>query len=554
MPGQADGTFLRDAFECCPVAMAAIGLDGCIRGGNAAWAAAVGADVDGLAGVDATSIVHPDDLEAAIEAGMGRVDGKTVDGPPAPVRVRSGDGSLRWMQFDARLVDGETDDPYVLATMIDVSGQVEAEAALRRSAAWLETLVAHQSDIVTVVGSDGILRYISPNTERILGLCADELVGTSGADNVHPEDLPRLMDAFVTQLGSGSDALPVEYRQRSADGSWVWLEATVRALPAELGIDGVVVNSRDVRERRRIADVERTASERFRTAFASSPLGIGFAALDGRLMWVNHALSEIVGIAEPDLLTMHFQDFSTEQELAEELAETRRLLKGEIMSFRREKRYEHPDGRTVWAMLHASLVRDRDGAPYQLLGQLEDVTERKQLELALTHDASHDSLTGLLNRSALRRELELMWAVRIAERPMAVLFGDLDGFKDVNDTLGHDAGDEVLVHVAQRLERAVRGTDVVGRWGGDEFVILCPSLGGAADAQALADRVRRAVDVPFRITAGEVQVGIGIGVALDRGQPRPDLLVKDADAAAYRAKAQGRSSVEIASSHGSVSA
>jgi len=544
--GGTDATFLRRAFECCPVAMVAIGLDGRIRCSNGAYAAAVGVDPDRLPGTDATSFVHPDDLDVAIAASIDRLDGKTADGAPAPIRVQSQDGSLHWMQFDARLVDGDTDEPYVLATMIDVSGQVEAEAALRRSAAWLETLVAHQSDIVTVVGADGVIRYISPNSERILGLRADELVGTSGPDNIHPEDLPRLMDSFLEQLSSGSEALPVEYRQRSADGSWVWLEATVRALPEELGIDGVVVNARDVRERRRVADAERAATERFRTAFTSSPLGIGFAALDGQLVWVNPALSQIVGIPETELVTMHFQDFSTEEELAHELAETRRLLKGEISSFRSEKRYEHPDGRTVWAMLHASLVRDRDGAPYQLLGQLEDVTERKQLELALTHDASHDSLTGLLNRSALRRELDLMWAVRVADRPMALLFGDLDGFKRVNDTLGHDAGDEVLVHVAERMQRVVRATDIVGRWGGDEFVILCPSLGGPSDAQLLADRVRRAVDAPFRISAGEAQVGISLGVALDSGQARPELLVKDADAAAYRAKAQGRSSVEIA--------
>ena len=183
-----------------------------------------------------------------------------------------------------------------------------------------------------------------------------------------------------------------------------------------------------------------------------------------------------------------------------------------------------------------SLVRDADGAPAQLLGQLEDVTERKRRELSLTHDAVHDPLTGLLNRAGLRDHVDAAWAVRRADAPLAVLFGDLDGFKNVNDTLGHDAGDEVLVHVAQRLLGAVRAGDVVARWGGDEFVILCPSVADEDDAARVADRIRAALEVPFRIGPGEARIGISIGLALDAGQPLPDLVIKDADAAAYRTK------------------
>ena len=123
---------------------------------------------------------------------------------------------------------------------------------------------------------------------------------------------------------------------------------------------------------------------------------------------------------------------------------------------------------------------------------------------------------------------------------MAVLFGDLDGFKGVNDTLGHDAGDEVLVHVAQRLSTAVRDGDVVARWGGDEFVILCPSVAAVEDATSIAERIHTALKTPFRLGQGLAEIGISIGVAVDTGQPLPDLLIKDADAAAYRAKTHGR--------------
>jgi diguanylate cyclase (GGDEF)-like protein len=126
------------------------------------------------------------------------------------------------------------------------------------------------------------------------------------------------------------------------------------------------------------------------------------------------------------------------------------------------------------------------------------------------------------------------------------LFGDLDGFKLVNDTLGHDAGDEVLVRVAERLRSAVRAEDIVARWGGDEFVVLCPSVTNVAHATAVADRIRVALEQPFQLGQGPAHIGISIGIALDDGQPLPDLVVKDADAAAYRAKVTGRNRIVVA--------
>jgi diguanylate cyclase (GGDEF)-like protein/PAS domain S-box-containing protein len=538
--------FLRTAFTRVPAAIAAIGLDGRLLSCNPAFAEIVGLDIDALIGMDAIAFVHPDDVERAVSASVDRmVVGRTVETRPPPIRMLHAAGHEVWVRFDSMRVD-DADEPYVIATMTDVSVEIEAEEARHRAEIWTRALLEHQSDIVTVVGFDGIVHYISPNCARLLGFDADDLIGTSGLANIHPDDADGLVTGLMRQLEDGGDPRPFEYRQRRHDGSWLWLEATGRALPAEFGVEAVVVNARDITERRRADAAEREAERSFRNAFATSPLGIGFADLDGRITWVNDALAEIVGLPGPQLLQMWFRDFSGGDEPSVESAEARRLLRGEIDSFRVERRYEHPDGRTVWALLHVSLVRDSHGAPTQLLGQVEDITDRKQLEMSLTHDALHDPLTGLLNRAGLRDRVDVAWESRRSDAPIAVLFGDLDGFKVVNDTLGHDAGDEVLVRVAQRMGDAVRTGDVVARWGGDEFVILCPSVESVEDATRIAGRIRTALEAPFRIGPGSATVGISIGVALDTGQPLPDLLVKDADAAALRAKVAGRNCVVVA--------
>ena len=535
-------------FWRAPAAIAAIGFDGKVLACNGAYGEILGVDPRDLVGTDSGEFVCPAEVAQVVAESVVRIEtGRTTETRPKPIQLVRRDGTTVWVQFDSALVEDGPGDPYVLATMTDVSVQVESQESLDRSDSWFRTLLQHQSDIVTVIGFDGIVHYISPNCERLLGFRAEELIGTSGFENIHPDDIDALAEGMSAQLNAGIDARPIEYRQRCRDGTWLWLEATGRELPGELGFEAVIVNARDVSERRRADAAAREAEHRFRSAFATSPLGIAFADLDGRLTWVNRALADTLGEPESKLLEMRLVDFSNGRDLTQEVHDMRRLLQGEIESFTSEQRYEHPQGKTVWARLHFSLVRDANGAPAQLLGQLEDITDRKQREMILTHDALHDPLTGLLNRAGLRVQVDLAWTDRTIDAPMAILFGDLDGFKHVNDTLGHDAGDEVLVHVAQRLRTAVRAGDVVTRWGGDEFVILCPAIESAADAMRIADRMRRALEAPFRVGPGVAEIGISIGVALDTGQPLPDLLIKDADAAAYQAKSMGRNQVVVAS-------
>lgn len=195
------------------------------------------------------------------------------------------------------------------------------------------------------------------------------------------------------------------------------------------------------------------------------------------------------------------------------------------------------DGAWRWLELRTSNHFD-DPLIAGLITGYRDLTERMELQSRLAHAASHDSLTGLPNRALLldRLTVALARAAR-RNRPVALVFCDLDGFKAVNDFLGHDAGDELLTNVASRMRAAVRPSDTVARMGGDEFVVLCEELESEQDAVVIADRVATAAAGPFDIRGARVSASVSTGIAFSGpGHNQPEVLLRAADAAMYRTK------------------
>jgi diguanylate cyclase (GGDEF)-like protein len=200
----------------------------------------------------------------------------------------------------------------------------------------------------------------------------------------------------------------------------------------------------------------------------------------------------------------------------------------------------------MWARVTITPVCDVERKPLYFIGHVEDVTERKQIEQRMSHDATHDALTGLPLRTLLLDHLELALAgARRHTTSVAVLFIDLDRFKRVNDSLGHAAGDELLTEVARRLRSAVRDIDTPGRFGGDEFVVVCPDLSEVRDVVAIAERVRQLLEEPFDVRGVQVFVGASIGIAVADSGTDAATLLGQADTAAYRAKDRGRNRYEI---------
>jgi diguanylate cyclase (GGDEF)-like protein/PAS domain S-box-containing protein len=299
-------------------------------------------------------------------------------------------------------------------------------------------------------------------------------------------------------------------------------------------IAGVLCVARDVTAERRAERAQREAEERFRAAFDRAPIGMAIVGLDGRFAEVNDALAQILGRPRSDIERTPPGELLDPADRARAAAEIIPILRGECDAYAGEFRLLHGQGNVVWANVHVAVVRDGDGRPRHLLGQLQDITERKRYEERLRHLADHDPLTGLLNRRSFERALERhVTSIRRYGAAGALLVIDLDGFKHVNDTLGHAAGDELLVSCAQALRGRLRGSDVLSRLGGDEFAVLLPR-GGEEDAVATADALVSEIRNHTRVTAS-----IGVATFGDVVATADDVLVH-ADRAMYEAKAAGR--------------
>jgi diguanylate cyclase (GGDEF)-like protein/PAS domain S-box-containing protein len=313
--------------------------------------------------------------------------------------------------------------------------------------------------------------------------------------------------------------------------------ARKRTLDEQEAIRQAVLDARDA-----VEQALRTSEARFRAIFAEAAIGIGIADTHGRILEVNASMRRILGRPTEELRRMVVQDMMHADDSGPMWRRYEELVRGDRDQYRLEKQFTRPDGGRVWTELIVSLVRGEDGLPLYQVVMMEDVTERKLLQERLRHQAMHDPLTGLPNRALFLERLgAAMHSVQPDER-IALCYMDLDGFKVINDSLGHHVGDELLMAVAERLDRSVRGEDrLVARMGGDEFVILIQDSVDTDQAISVADQVLEALVEPIRIGGHELSVSASIGIVERpvRGQTAAELM-RDADVTLYWAKAEGK--------------
>ena len=329
-------------------------------------------------------------------------------------------------------------------------------------------------------------------------------------------------------------------------------ERLLRAVRAGLERRHLVLENQSLLTRLQLANanLEARVEERtgqFRDLLEAAPDAMVIVAEDGTIVLVNR---------QAELLFR----WSRHQMIGQPVE---RLLPGQLREAHRAHREAYrdkPEVRAMGAKIDLMALR-ADGsqfpveislAPVQTEGgvlvsaAIRDITERKQAEAALAHQALHDALTGLPNRLLLLDRLgQALASARRTGQGVAVLFLDVDRFKLINDSRGHAAGDELITRVARRLDETVRPSDTVARFGGDEFVIVCQDAGSVSEALRLAERVSDALRSPFRIAGEDVFLTASVGIALSDGDEPPEALLRDADAAMYRAKEQGRARCEF---------
>jgi diguanylate cyclase (GGDEF)-like protein/PAS domain S-box-containing protein len=279
-------------------------------------------------------------------------------------------------------------------------------------------------------------------------------------------------------------------------------------------------------------------------AFEMAPLGMALFDTEGRYVRVNDALCRLLDRDPAELLGRRDQEFTHPDDRQSDVDAAWRILNGELDTWQTEKRFVTGGGAVVWAIANLAFVRDSDGRPLSWLGQFQDITERKQREDVLGHLAVHDELTSIANRRGLIQELSARLAhARRYDEPGAVLVLDLDGFKQINDRAGHQAGDAVLVRTARALRDRLRVTDFIARLGGDEFAVILPHV-QAETAKTVAKDLLRVI--------GELEsadLGASCGIVLyDGATVDVDVILADADRAMYTAKSQGGNCVWVTAS------
>jgi diguanylate cyclase (GGDEF)-like protein/PAS domain S-box-containing protein len=433
---------------------------------------------------------------------------------------------------------------------------------VRESEEKFRALIQNSSDLITLYDADGTIRYVSPALKRILDYEPEERIGATSFGLIHPDDVSRAREGFAEALRRPGVPISVEVRAQRRDGSWRYIEAVGTNLLDHPSVGAVVLNGRDITERKEAEARLREAEERYRTLVERMPAitYIQEPSEPSRTTYISPQCEGVLGYSqeecmnEPELWirTLHPDD-------RERVLEQDRRTNATGEPFEMEYRQFAKDGSVVWIRDEAAPVRDEEGRPKYWIGVQVDITERKMLEERLEHRAFHDPLTGLPNRALFMDRLRS--ALSRSERKhgqTAVLFLDIDNLKVVNDSLGHEAGDGLLTGAAERLKACLRPADTVARFSGDEFAILLDDVEDVSETAQVAERIAEVLRAPLVIKKRETFITASVGIALsgpaptstrgsapDTAQDRAETLLRQADLAMYRAKNRGKAHHEV---------
>ena len=423
------------------------------------------------------------------------------------------------------------------------SPDAEAIAARNRERFAALAEVGHRSqDLMVVIDGAGIVKYANPVALATFGLKLEEGLGTNAFNYIHPDDAERIFNQFMTLLATPRGSIRDTVRTQAANGEVREIElVSTNALDSD-AVAGIIVNGRDVTENNRYVKQLQALEQRFRLAFEDNMAPMIFTDLDDCVILANDAFCTMIGFDREEILGKNSLAFTYPEDVGITEESHRRITNGEIDQSRYIKRYLRKDGRLIVVEVLRSPACDEDGnILYNVISE-RDITDERALADQLSHQALHDTLTGLSNRALFNDRLEQARAKMSRDGTLcAVLLLDLDEFKGVNDSLGHLAGDQLLISVARRLEQVTRTSDTLCRFGGDEFLYLAEGLNSTTDAELAAARLLDALSEPFVIAGVQIQQHASIGVVVwDDSRTDRTEFVQDADVALYEAKREGK--------------
>jgi diguanylate cyclase (GGDEF)-like protein/PAS domain S-box-containing protein len=411
-------------------------------------------------------------------------------------------------------------------------------ASLRDNERDYRMLAVHSRDLVVHLRADGKRLYTSPAVTELLGWEPHEL-SESRWELVHPDDTAMLKEAMAKLLETG-DSASVTYRALHKHGYYVWIEALGRRVPSAdpSSPAEIVYSGRDISERVQIEQALADNQRRVRAITDNLPALVAHIDKGERFTFVNAHLCDTLGRGPESILGQVMPAVLGWRIYNEIRPRVQAALQGEPVSFEADRMFQG-EPRTYQVTYVPDFDEDRSVKGVLML--LFDISRLKHAERELDLLARHDSLTGLANRRQFVERLDAALARRKREgRPLALLYFDVDRFKKINDTLGHAAGDTVLIEFARRLQGNLRESDLAARLGGDEFVVIVENGDTADDAEVIARKLIAAMQPHFNVDAATLQITTSIGIGIAMAGTDAETLMRTADEALYQAKAAGR--------------
>jgi len=423
----------------------------------------------------------------------------------------------------------------------------EASAEMQAQIDRLETIYERAPIGIGLVDFEGRTTMTNEVLRELLGFTPEEFASIPFSEFTHPDDVARNLELFDRMAAGEIEHFDMVKRFIRKDGRTLWADLTVSLVRDAAGRPEYAIGmTQDITQRKRLESELRAAEERYRLLVERVPAVVYVAEPGtlGRWSYVSPQIEHMLGftaqewVADPALWSRRIHPDDRRATLADKKVMMRLGAEGRATSD--TYRLRHRDGRTVWVRDDAMVLRDSDGHA-MFHGVLVDVTQEKQLEERLGHQAFHDPLTGLPNRKLFQDRVRRALArSQRHDDGVAVMFIDLDNFKTVNDTFGHASGDEVIIEAGRRLQLCARASDTAARLGGDEFALLVEGV-DAAGVVALADRILAALhSEPVDVDGRSVTLGASIGIAVAGPAESDEVLLRNADLAMYQAKHRGR--------------